>query len=551
MTTIPFSPVDVSSAGTDPRGRHDDQVTLPSSVMTMARVGWRTHRAAFVTWTAATVGILFVTALSVAGLYDTPQKIADYAAAVAGGSLYAINGKVEGINSLGGVIQDEFGFVSSLLCPLVGIALVARLTRGEEESGRLELLGSRSVHRRSVPLAAMAATSMALVAAAIGMSLSMIVAGVPPARGIVYALSLSALSFVFAGVAVLAAQLVLHSRGVYMIGFGVLLVAYLLRGVGDVSDNWLVWLSPLGWQEKVAAFGPVRVWALLLPLAVGSMLTVLAAHLAEGRDVGSSIWSGGAGPAHAGPTLRKPFGTAAWLQRSSIIGWTIGAVTFTAMFGALAKETISAIRDNPSLADALGAHGHPEDGFLAMTLLYIAILASVFVAQVIATLNREDRAGHVEAVLAGPIDRTRWLAANMAVVVAGLITVVAASTVVFGLVAAASLGDPGRIGELLTAGFAYLPAELLVGAIALAAFGAAPRLYGLVWLVVAGSSAIAFLGPGLALNRWILDLAPTTHVGFPPDGNVDATGIVVMLVLAAVFTIVGFVGFRRRGVPQR
>ena len=81
------------------------------------------------------------TAASVAALYDTPAKIHTYAQAVtSGNALVAINGKVEGIDSLGGVIQDEFGFMAAFLLPLLGISLVARATRREEESGRLELL---------------------------------------------------------------------------------------------------------------------------------------------------------------------------------------------------------------------------------------------------------------------------------------------------------------------------------------------------------------------------------------------------------------------------
>jgi hypothetical protein len=54
------------------------------------------------------------------------------------------------------------------------------------------------------------------------------------------------------------AQVTLHSRGVYVWSLLVLAVAYLQRGVGDVTKTWVTWLSPLGWAEKAAPFGRCR-----------------------------------------------------------------------------------------------------------------------------------------------------------------------------------------------------------------------------------------------------------------------------------------------------
>lgn len=521
-----------------------------ASLGMMMRVGWRTHRAMFVIWTGCNVGVLLLTALSIASLYDTPAKIQTYADAIAGGSLYAINGRVEGIDTLGGVIQDEFTFVSSFLAPLLGLVLVARLTRAEEESGRLELLMARQVERRAAPLAAIALTGLVLIVNTVGMGLAMLAAGVPVGRGFLYAGSMTATSFFFAGVAVVAAQLVRHTRGVYMIGFTVVLAAYLLRGVGDVSDNRVVWLSPLGWMEKVAAFGPIRAWALLIPLVLGSLLVGTAVVLADRRDLGSSMWGGRPGPASASAVLRRPLGTAWALQRPSIVGWMIGGSAFAGMFGALANETVKAMADNPSLAEALGATGPPENGFLAMVLLYVAVIGGIYATQAVAALGREERAGHLEVMLARPIGRTRWLAANVAIVALGLVAVVGTSVLVFSVAAALSVGDRGRMAGLIGDGFSYLPSVLLIGSIALAVFGVLPRRFAAAWVVVATTATIAFLGPGLDLDQWLLDLAPTTHVGFPPAEPVGTVGLVVMSGLSVLAGVVAFVGFRRRDIPQ-
>ncbi len=113
-----------------------------------------------------------------------------------------------------------------------------------------------------------------------------------------------------------------------------------------------------------------------------------------------------------------------------------------------------------------------------------------------------------------------------------------------------SVGTGVNLGRVLWAGAAYLPAELLVGGLALALFGLRPRAFPAAWAALAGVTFIAFLGPGLKLPTWLLDLAPTTHVGNPPLGTVEAGPLIGLGGIAVVLGVAAAVGFRRRGVPQ-
>src|SRR5664279_5524821 len=217
----------------------------------MLGVQWRTHRRGTLVWIVALVATLVGTAGAVAGLYTTPEKIHTYAQAVtAGNALLAVNGKVEGIDSLGGVIQDESGFLFAFLLPLLGISLVAKVTRREEEDGRLEAVLGGRVARHVPVLAGLIGASAAIFITALAFTLGLIACGVPASRAALYAASLGTLAFAFAGLAALLAQITQHSRGVYAWSLLVLAVAYLLRGVGDVTKTWVTWLSPLGWAEN-------------------------------------------------------------------------------------------------------------------------------------------------------------------------------------------------------------------------------------------------------------------------------------------------------------
>ena len=518
----------------------------------MLGVQWRTHRRHTLIWVFALIASMVATAGAVAGLYSTPEKIHTYAQAVtAGVALVAINGRVEGIDSLGGVIQDEFGFLAAFLLPLLGISLVAHFTRREEEAGRLEAILGGRVARHVPLLAGLIVASAAIFVTAMAFSLGLVAYGVPAARSILYACSLAALAFVFAGLAASLAQVTLHSRGVYVWSLFVLAVAYLLRGVGDVAKTWVTWLSPLGWAEKAAAFGAMRWWTLLIPLAVGGLLATLAVLVAGRRDLGSSLVRGGAGSARATTWLRSPVGLATAIHRPAVLGWLSGALVIAGMMGALAQQFVDAVIGNPAMAKALGISGaRPEDGFVAVTQLYIAIIATGYAVQAVGSLRGEETSGRLEPVLSGTLSRMRWLAAHGLVIVAGLAVIVVVSSVVLAAATAWSMGTAVHLGRVVGAGAAYLPAEILVGGLALALFGLRPRAFPAAWAAFAFVAFVAFLGRGLELAGWVLDLSPTTHVGNPPLGIVEALPLVVLAATALALAAAAAVGFRRRGVPQ-
>ncbi|HEY2792910.1 MAG TPA: hypothetical protein VGJ28_11160, partial [Micromonosporaceae bacterium] len=488
----------------------------------------------------------------VAGLYTTPAKIQAYAQAVTSGSaLAAINGHVEGINSLGGIVQDEFGFLASFLLPLLGIALIAGTTRGEEESGRLETVLGGRIARYQPTLAALIVATVAILATSLLFATGLALVRIPPSGAILYSAALGCLALVFAGFAALLAQVVRQARGVFAWGLMALAVAYAVRGIGDTTKSWLTWLSPLGWAEKTAPFGAQRWWMLAVPAALSLAFGGAAVWLAARRDLGSAWMGGGAGPARATPLRRRPIGFAVWIHGPATAGWLAGGILLTGMMGALAHQFLGAVAGNAGLARAMGIGAdHPVRGFIAVTQLYVAVIAGGYVIQAIGALRAEEAGGRLETRLAGTLSRVRWLAVHSVAVMVGLVLIVAISSAVLALATAWSVGDTGEIGAAMTAGLDYLPAELTFAGLALAVFGLWPRGWGLTWAAYAIATFIAFLGPGLKLARLVLDVAPTTHVGSPPQSTVDAGSLVMLALVALVLASVGFAGFRRRDIPR-
>jgi ABC-2 type transport system permease protein len=530
----------------------DPAAYRPRGLRTMVGIVWRTDRRRILVWVIALAASMIGTAGAVAGLYDTPAKIHTYAEAVtSGGGLAAINGHVEGIDSLGGVIQDEFGFLASFLLPLLGIGLVARSTRREEESGRLETVLGGRISRHQPALAALAVATAAILVTAVLFAAGLIVSGVPSSGALLYSAALGGLAFVFAGFAALLAQLVSLARWVYLWSLIVLAAAYVLRGVGDATDSWPTWLSPLGWAEKTAPFGDQRWWVLAVPVVAGLACAGAAVWLAARRDVGSALLRDGEGPARAASLRRRPIGFAAWIHRPATVGWLAGAVLLTGMMGSLAQQFLAAMAGNPVLAAAMGIEGRrPVDGFIAATQLYLAVIGAGYVIEATGTLRTEEAEGRLEARLAGTLSRVRWLAAHGVVVAAGLVLIAVGSSFVLAVSTARSVGNTDEFGAIMSAGVEYLPAELVFAGLALALFGLWPRGFAFAWAAYAVATFIAFLGPGLKLARWVLDLAPTTHVGNPPLGTADAGSTVALTVIGIALVLVGFIAFRRRDVPR-
>jgi ABC-2 type transport system permease protein len=518
----------------------------------MLGITWRTQRRAAGLWVLVLGVSLIGTAAGVAGLYDTPAKIHTYAVAVTSGrALLAINGRTEGIDSLGGVIQDEFGFLAAFLLPLLGIALVARATRREEESGRLELLLGGRIARQHPVLAALLLTTATIAATVAVFAGGLVAYRVPVPGALLYSVSLGALAFVFAGLAALLAQLTVHARGVYAWALTVLAISYVLRGVGDATDTWVVWLSPLGWAEKAAAFGAQRWWVLALPLVAGVALSAGAVSIAAHRDLGSSLVRSGPGPARARAGLASPTGLALVVHRPATVGWLAGAVLLTGMMGALSQQLLTAVAGNPALAQALGmGRSRALDGFVSVTQLYLAIIATGYVVSAVGSLRAEEAAGRVETRLAGTLSRTRWLGTHALVILGGLVLIVVGSSLVLCLTTAASVGSFSESGAILGSGLAYLPVELVLAGLALLLYGVRPRLLPLAWAGFAVMTFIALLGSGLQLPQWLLDVSPTTHLGNPPLGPVDLAAAVVMTAISAALVGTGVHAFGRRGIPE-
>lgn len=528
---------------------HHVERPAPSGLRIMLNAQWRSGRKALLIWIIALIGVFAATASSMNGMYDTPQKIADYAAGTrSGGATLAINGEPYGVDNIGGVIAYEMGFMTSIALPLMGILLIARWTRREEESGRLEMIRAGAV-ARSAPLAAAIVWSVAAFAiTAAGLTLSLGPLGIAWSDAALYAVATASLGLWFAAVTAFAAQIVERTRAVYAVSLAVLAVAFVLRGAGAVGDNALTWLSPLGWANETRAFSDARWWPVVVTLATAALIVAGAFAVLGRRDLGSGILAARPGPTAAGGSLLNDVGLAVRMHRNLIAAWSAVAILIGGAFGSLTDAIEDVAADNDALQEVMG--GDQTDAFLSLMVILLALVIGGYALQSAARTSEEERDGRLEPVLAGSIGRGRWFAGHLIAIFSGTVTVAVAGGLALGVSVAATQSDGGEVVRLVGATVAYVPAALVVASLAIALYAVKPTLQSLAWLVFAYVAVVAVLGDTLQMPEWAMNISPVNWVGKLPLDDLAWWPLLLATVITCGLGSIATVAFRRRDIPS-
>jgi ABC-2 type transport system permease protein len=488
------------------------------------------------------------TAAQSESMFPTPAARADYAATVTGNpGLIAMVGPPYAVTNVGGDVAWQLGGFGAAFVALMSMFIVGRHTRGEEQSGRSELVGAAPVAREA-PLASalvVVVAAQALIGAAV--SLTMLGFGEPAAGSLALGASLTGVGLVFAGLAACAAQISETTSAMYGMVGAAIGGAYLLRAAGDVGDGTLSWLSPIGWGQSMRPFAGERWWPLALSLAAAAVLVATAFALRARRDEGAGLVAARPGPATAAQRLTSPLGLALRLQRGLLLGWSAGLFVSGLSIGLTGRDAKALVGDNDQLGTILGSpRGDIVDQYFAVSILAMALIGAGFGVQAALRMRAEETAGHLESLLATAVSRRAWTAAYIAVAMGGSVIVLAANGLGAGLADAINSHDAGQLPRLLAAGLAPVPAVWVVVAAAVALFGLAPRAVVAAWGVLGACALLTVFGPLLSLPGWVLGVSPFEHVPQLPAADFTAAPLVGLAVVAAALTVLGMLAFRRR-----
>jgi len=499
-------------------------------------------------WLVSLVGLSYSSVVAVQGLYDTPQAIATYQRTVGtSAAAVAMSGPPVALDTVGGITVFEVSQVAVIGVALMAVFLTIRHTRADEEEGRTEVLRAGVLGRQADLLATGLVVGSAAVLVGVGIALSFVSVGLSTGPSLLYGAAVASIGIVFMAVSLVAAQVTEHARSASGLALSALGFFYLLRAVGDVAENGLSWLSPIGWAQAVDAFGGNRWWPLLLSLAGTVAFGVLAGWLTTRRDFGAGLVAPRPGPPHAARWMTTTPGLAARLQRGTVLGWTVGMTVLGVMYGSLAGEVGDMIEGNETLEEFFSQSGvSVVDAYFGTVLLISALAATAFTISSVLRLRTEESAMRAEPILATATSRLSWAGGSLAVTGLGSVLVLMGLGLGAGVTTAFVLSDAGQVGSLLVGVLAYLPAVLLLGALALVLFGWFPRQAALSWAVLAICFVIGWMGDLLSLPDWAMDASPYTHVPQVPMETLTWPALLVLTAITLALGAVGLWGVRRR-----
>jgi ABC-2 type transport system permease protein len=452
-------------------------------------------------------------------------------------------------------VTNGYGLYFLLLAALMSILLVTRHTRVEEQTGRAELVRANVVGPQAAITATLVVALVTNLAAALTVVVVMVgVGGFGAAGSLLFAAGIAATGLAFAGITALTVQLTTYSRAAAGMAGAVLGVAFVLRSGGDMAQlggNALSWASPLGWGQQTGPFVLDRWWPLSLLLVLAVAAASAAYLLAARRDLGASLIAVRPGRARATASLGSPLGLAWRLERASIIGWAIALAVGGSAFGAYADALMSAIDDMPeAFLELFGGAEDVLDGYLAYMAVFMAFVVSIYAILAVQGLRTEETSGRGEPVLATPVGRWAWLAANVGVTAGGVVLLMGVTGAATGLGAAMVTGDGSHVWELAVAHLNHVPAVWVVLGIAVLLFGAAPRAIPVTWAIVGYGMVVGTFGPLLQLPDRLERLSPYAHAAELPLEPFTVLPVLLLVLISVAMAGAGAVAFRRRAFNE-
>jgi len=489
--------------------------------------------------------------------YPDPADRAVVAASIGGNpGLAALFGTPRALETVAGFTEWRVLGVLPLVGAVWALLAGTAALRGEEDAGRWDVLLAGPRSRRATTGWGLAGLGLSLLVLAVATTVTAVGTGARAldlAGTLWTAAALLVAPAVFLAVAAVCSQLGGTRGQALQLGAAVLGAAYLLRVAGTAVDGleWLGWLSPLGWVDRVAPLTEPDG----LPLAVAGVATValagLAALLAGRRDAGAGLLAGRRPPRSRTALLSGSLGLAARLARGAGIGWLVGLAVVGVVLGLVAPTASEALADSQlDLGLPSGGATGGVPAFLGAVFLLVTLLLSLQAAGQAAAARDEEEAGRLDTLLALPVGRLRWLGGRLAVGAALL----AAGGVVAGVAAWAGtvLGDAEQpLGELVAAGLTPVPAALVVLGLGALLLGVAPRWTSLAaYGYVAAAFLLEVLGGLFGLPETVLGLSVFHQVPLVPAVDPEPATAVATAAVAALLAGAGSLALVRRDVSR-
>ncbi|GGK32223.1 exporter of polyketide antibiotics [Caldalkalibacillus thermarum] len=505
-------------------------------------------------WLLALTTVTVATATAFTHLYPTQAERQALAEVMINPAMTAMVGPGYGLDhyTLGAMMAHQMLVFTAVIVGIMNILLVTRHTRADEEQGRIELIRSLPTGRLSHLAAAILVICGVNVLLALmhGFGLYLLNIDSMDLKGsLLYGATLGAIGIFFAAVTAFFAQLSESSRGTLGLSFAALGLAYMLRAIGDVSNETLSWLSPFGWVHATEVYVNNVWWPILLMLGTALVFAILAFYLNARRDLEAGFLPSKPGRKHASPFLQTPLGLALRIQRTGMVAWGIGLFILGASYGSVLGDTEAFFADNELMQEFLNpVEGMPlTEQFVAKLMSVISIFCTIPALMFVFKLKGEEKNNRTEQVLARAVSRTRLLGSYFIIAFAGGLLMLSLAAAGMGVAATAAM-DSIPFGTFMQAAWVYLPAMWVMIGMAVLFIGVAPQFSGFTWLYLIYSFVVVYLGGLFQFPDWMVNVTPFSHIPQLPIEEMAFTPVIMLTVIALVLIASGFIGYNKRDI---
>lgn len=472
-------------------------------------------------------------------------------------AMIAIVGPVygEADYTLGAAYANYMLVFSVMIAGIMNIFLVNRHTRQDEELGRLEVVRSLPVGRLASPLAVIAVAILANMVLTILTFIGLVAIrgeGMSTVGCLVFASSLGVIGMFFAASTLLFCQLTGNNRTAMGMSFFFMLFLYVLRALGDVGNEVLSLISPLGLILRTENFVYDYFWPIIVLKIITIIVILIALYINSKRDLGSGVFAERAGRRHAGPLLRGPLSLALKLLKTSIIIWAFTIFLLAAMYGSVFGDLEGYIQSSEMLKaifDQSNGASFTEQ-FTVLLIAIMSLIGSIPILNFILRLSTEEKSGMMENVLTKATSRNAQMASYLSIAIVNSVLYQIISAYGFWIVGSAVMPNITPLKDFVIAALLYLPAIWVLIGLSCLLIGLVPKLTSLAYIYLGYSFIAVYFGTIAGFPEWIRKLTPYGYVSGHPLEEINWTNQAVLLVIFVLLTIIGFISYRKRDLQQ-
>jgi ABC-2 type transport system permease protein len=449
--------------------------------------------------------------------------------------------------------------ILALVGAIWGLTFMTKMLRGQEETGRWELLLSGQVSARTATAKTVMGAAAGIVVSFVVMSAVLALAGRSNKFGLsvggalVYTLTVLTAAMVGIGIGALTSQLGATRRRASLYGIVVIVAFYVLRAVGNVVDSlaWLKNFTPFGWIDKIHPLPHAQLlWLLPIGLVVG-MTSAYAIWLAGKRDMTESYIADTTSARPRLTLLGSQLGFDFRETRAMLFGWLVASVAFAATIASIDKSVAKTLSTAGKLSKSLGTiAGNPnariELAYLGATGYLVAIVLMVLVTNGLGATREEESSGRLDNFLSGTVGRSYWLSMRLLLLILGVVSITLLTNILTWSLAEAQ-GIHTSFAMLVFGGLSILgPVAFLLG-VGTLLYGAFPRFVTIVMYAVIGwSFTIDIVAPALKTSKYIADTSLLHHLALVPAAHPKWGAFSVLTVSGMFMMCVGILALRRR-----